>query len=289
MEITFGLLGLAIFAVWLNPIQVRKQFSVQPWLFLFLGACISALLMGYVKPIAIIALSLFASSAYLATRSKAGRFQKMAFSTFTALIALALAMHKVPGFNNPAILSNIQLSAEAPPFTQYANFDKGVVGLILLAFFCKRTTKVSDLLEILKRVSPIAVITITCVIATALAIGFVRPEFKLSWATPVFLATNLLFTVVAEESFFRGFLQNHMATSLQRFRFGAHISVVISAVLFGIAHIGGGASYFFIAMIGGFGYAYAFFVSRRIEAPILIHFALNAVHFIGFTYPYLRF
>lgn len=289
MEITFGLLVLAIFAVWLNPIQVRKQFDLSPWLVLFIGACACGLLFGYLRPTAIAALSLFGCVAYLATQANAKRLQKIVFGAITAMLALALAMHRVPGFNNPAILTNVQFSTDAAFFTQYANFDKSSVGLILLAFFCNRTSSISELLKILKRTSLIAVASSSCVIATAIAIGYVRLDLKLSWSTPIFLATNLLFTVIAEEAFFRGFLQDRLAASLHRFRFGGHISVVLSAVLFGIAHIGGGASYFFMAMMGGFGYAYAFFVSRRIEAPIFIHFALNAVHFIGFTYPYLRF
>lgn len=287
MEITFGLLGLSICAVWIDPIQVRKHY-LHPWSLLFICACTSGLLFGYLKLIGIVALSLFGCVAYLAARSNANRLQKIVFGTITAMLALALAMHRVPGFNNPAILVNMQFSADAPPFTQYANFDKGAVGLILLAFFCNRSSSISGFLGILKRTSPIAIATTTCVIATAIVIGFVRPDFKLSWTTPVFLATNLFFTVVAEEAFFRGFLQDRLAASLHQFRFGVHISIVFSAVIFGIAHIGGGISYFLLAIIGGFGYAYAFSISRRIEAPIFIHFMLNTVHFIGFTYPSLN-
>lgn len=288
MWLTFGLLGLSICAVWIQPIQIRKQFDLSPWLLLFIGASASGLLFGYLGPAAIAALSLFGCVAYLATQANAKRLQKIVFGAITAILALALAMHRLPGFNNPTILSNAQLSTDATIFTQYANFDKGSVGLILLAFFCNRTSTISELLKLLKRTSLIAVASSSCVIATAIAIGYVRPDLKLSWSIPIFLAINLLFTVIAEEAFFRGFLQDRLAASLHRFRFDGHISVVFSTVLFGIAHIGGGANYVLLAMMGGFGYAYAFFLFRRIEAPIFIHFALNTVHFIGFTYPHLK-
>ena len=42
-----------------------------------------------------------------------------------------------------------------------------------------------------------------------------------------------------------------------------------------------------VSEYAGLGYALAYQSTQRIEAPVLVHFALNAVHFIAFTYPYL--
>lgn len=286
--ITFGLLGLAIGAVWINPIDVRKQYSFQPWLFLFIGACASGSLSGYLDISAIIIISLYVFVAYLATRAAASQLQKITSSSMVVILSLALAMHKVPGFNNPAVLVSIQFSENAPAFTQYANFDKGVVGLILLAFFCKRTTTTVEFLAICKRTIPLAALTLVCVIAFAMAIGYVQPDIKASWSSPAFLVTNLLFAIVAEEAFFRGLIQDRLTTSFRGLRFGGYISVVLSAVFFGIAHLAGGINYFTVALLGGIGYAYGYLIFRRIETPILMHFVLNAVHFIGFTYPHVK-
>jgi len=162
------------------------------------------------------------------------------------------------------------------------------VGLILLAFLCKRAETVSDWREVLRRTAPIALITTVIVIVTAVASGFVRPEFKLSSFTPTFLATNLLFTCVAEETFFRGFLQDRLAPSLGRIRFGGPIAIFCSGILFGLTHVGGGMNYTLLATLVGIGSAYAYSATQRIEAPIMTHFTLNAVHFIGFTYPHLQ-
>jgi membrane protease YdiL (CAAX protease family) len=41
------------------------------------------------------------------------------------------------------------------------------------------------------------------------------------------------------------------------------------------------------ATLAGLGYAAAYLRSGRIEGAILTHFALNAVHFVAFTYPAL--
>lgn len=42
------------------------------------------------------------------------------------------------------------------------------------------------------------------------------------------------------------------------------------------------------ATLAGIGYGLAYWRSGRIEAAILTHFAVNAAHFVLFTYPALR-
>lgn len=42
-----------------------------------------------------------------------------------------------------------------------------------------------------------------------------------------------------------------------------------------------------IALLAGAGYAIVFDRTRRIEMAMLAHFALNAAHFLLFTYPRL--
>lgn len=90
---------------------------------------------------------------------------------------------------------------------------------------------------------------------------------------------------MAEEAFFRNFLQRHSACAIG----GAHggmIALVITAPLFGIAHAGGGPMLVAFATAAGVGYGYVYLRTGRVEASILTHFAVNAVHFLLFTYPY---
>lgn len=63
------------------------------------------------------------------------------------------------------------------------------------------------------------------------------------------------------------------------------LPVGLSSLLFAAAHLGGGLLQAAIAGLAGLGYALVHARSRRIEAAILTHFAVNAVHFLGFTYP----
>jgi membrane protease YdiL (CAAX protease family) len=71
-------------------------------------------------------------------------------------------------------------------------------------------------------------------------------------------------------------------------RHGQWWALSVASVLFGLAHAGGGPIYVALATVAGAGYGWAYLRTGKIEASILTHFALNAVHFFGFTYPALQ-
>ena len=285
--ITFIFLALAICAVWLKPVYIGKRIAMPPWIAFFAASMVSGLVAGVLNPLSIGELGIFCGAAYLARASKQKSMQRFFFSTLTVILALALALHRLPGFNNPVVISSMTLSAGAAAFTQYANFDKGAVGLILLAFLCNRTSAFSESGKLLKQTYPITLITVVAILGIAMSIGYIEHDFKITQTTMLFLVINLFFTVIAEETFFRGFLQDRLALSLARFRYGRLSAAMCSALLFGAAHLAGGTTYVLLASLAGLGYTYAYFITQRIEAPVLVHFSLNAVHFIGFTYPYL--
>lgn len=285
MAATFGLLGLSICAVWFSPAAAGSRPYRSPWLWPFAGAIAAALVSGYLSAPALVGLGLLGLLAYLASRTQQA-WWALLYGTSTAVLALALALHWVPGFNNPVLVANVKFSEDAMPFTQLASFDKAAAGLFLLAFLCQRASA-AEWATMLRRTAPVAAVTAAAVIVAASAIGYVRPDPKLPAYTALFLATNLLFTCVPEEAFFRGFLQERLARALAPTPRHQVLSVSCSAVLFGVAHAAGGATYFMLATLAGLGYAYAYAITRRVEAPIAVHFAVNAVHFVGFTYPRL--
>jgi membrane protease YdiL (CAAX protease family) len=283
----FTLLAGAICFVPTAPIQFGSRITIPAWVVLFIGSLVSGLIAGVLHPIAIISLGAFCGVAYL-YRASNKTWQSLIFGSVMTVLALALAMHRLPGFNNPITIAATRMSSDASIFSQYANFDKGAVGLILYALICNRMDFAREWRNILKRVLPISLITFFSVLGVAFAIGFVKFDLKFTQVTILFLVTNLFFTVVAEETFFRGFLQDRLANSLVRFRFGELFAVVSSALLFGLAHIGGGATAMFLAVLAGLGNAYAYKVTKRVEAAISVHFLLNTVHFVAFTYPHIN-
>ena len=258
------------------------------WLPLALSAAVAGIASGSVTPVALLGIVLLAASLCIAMRAAAPRWQRIAFSATGVLLALALAMHRWPGFTNPVLIDAVRLSALSLPFTLYANLDKGAAGLLLLALCCRRAPSMPELFAALRRTWWLIVPGIVVIMTAAVMLGLIQPDFKWPIQAWIFLPVNLLFTVVAEEAFFRGVVQEAAYRSLGARRNTAITAIVLSAILFSVAHAGGGVRYMLLATLAGFLYALVYHRSRRIETAIAAHFLLNAVHFVGFTYPAMR-
>jgi membrane protease YdiL (CAAX protease family) len=283
---TFGLLGLAICSVWFPPLRFGKKVALPPWPLIYTAAVVAGLFSGHVTWIGAVILAAFAGLVYLAAKPLPSPALRMIAGVLAMCVALALGLHVLPGFQS-AVLA-VQISAAAPPYNLHANFGKASVGLFLVALLSTRVRSHSEWRSVLARTWPIALVTAACVVTAAIAFGYVRLDPKLSPYTPIFFATNLLFACVTEEAFFRGFLQERLTGLLKPIQFGPLIAIVCAGILFGLAHYRGGLTYVILASIAGIGYGTAYASTKRIEAAILTHFSVNAVHFLGFTYPYLR-
>ncbi|MBC7489051.1 MAG: CPBP family intramembrane metalloprotease [Glaciimonas sp.] len=73
---------------------------------------------------------------------------------------------------------------------------------------------------------------------------------------------------------FRGFLQERLTKTFPETKISRVFIVFFSGAMFGLIYF------------SGFGYAYAYLIVKLVEAPIIVHFVLNTVHFITFTYPH---
>lgn len=284
MMLPICLLTLTIASVWLAPINVSNQRQFSVWIPLALVAAASALYYQFLTPTGLLGLGLLWLFASQATSSRLAGWKKSVCMVLTIMLALALALHRWPGFNNPILISATRLSADAVPLTLYANIDKAGAGLILLALFCKRCQSWRELAHTSREIRWLALWTIAAAMGGACLLDLIRPELKLPAVTGLFLWINLFFTVIAEEAFFRGLIQGQ----LQRFMRNQAACVGISALLFGLAHLAGGWRYAAVVTLAGVGYAIAFQRTQKIESTIGLHLLLNTVHFIGFTYPMLR-
>ena len=284
MESTFVLLGLAIAAAWI-PAPRLGGIAVAPWVPLFGAAVLAGALAGVLAPVAIVALAVlcgFAAAARFAPRGRG------LLTVVAAAWALALSLHVLPGFHAWTLFDGVRFSADSLPFKAALNFDKPAAGLLLLVALCRPGTG-ADARRSLAWTSGAAIVTPVVAIGVAVLAGFTRFEPKWPDDGAVFLAANLLFTCVAEEAFFRGLIQERIARLADDGGRPAWrgIAVVVAAVLFGLAHAGGGPLYMLLAGIAGLGYGVVYATTRRIESAILVHFALNAAHFVGFAYPAL--
>ena len=282
---TFGLLALAVLLLWVPAPAVRgnRDWAWAAALGFACGVGFAARVLDW--------RGLVVTGVYLAlavgARMSARPALRIPLLVLTGVCALLLAMHRLPGFYNPLIAHAVQVSPGAPPFTLYANFDKAVAGIVLMGVFCAPLRGSAAWGAMLRRMAPVLLATLVVVLGTGTLLGYVAPDVKWTPLTPWFLAINLLFTCVAEEAFFRGFLLGGLARALHGRRFGLAVAVAVSTVLFGLAHAGGGPALVVMAGLAGLGYAAAYLRSGHVEGAILTHFALNAVHFIAFTYPAL--
>jgi hypothetical protein len=255
-----------------------------------------AVVVGYVAKVlygpAVIWIAAFAALCIAYDRAKAlesrgRRIAAMALAAAGVLVlGVLLGMHALPGFRNFLVLDKVVLSSGAEPYSLYLNFDKTLVGICVLAL-CYRAllTRVVEWRRALRRAAPFVIANVIVVAFGAMALGYLTWQPK--W-TPLFwiwAPVNLLFTCLSEEAFFRAFIQRELASALHGLRWGSGVAIAISALLFGLAHFGGGMSYVLLATAAGLGYAVVYHRTRSIETSMLAHFALNATHFLLLTYP----
>lgn len=275
------LLFLTIAALWLPSI---KRMPVWPILFLLM------LLAGwYTQQMTweiLLPIISFAIGMLLFTRLRSPLLQVLS-GLLIIVLSIGLGMHLFPGFRNLLVIDHVQLTRDAVPYTMVLTFDKPLAGILLLGIGIERIARLSDWANLFKRNTGIMLSWIVLPILAALAIGFIRFEPKIPAFLGLWIITNLLLVCTAEEAFFRGFIQQSLTRLLQCFRYGALIAIVISAILFGLAHYAGGIQYIMLATLAGIGYGSIYHRTKRIEASILLHFSVNLTHILLFTYPML--
>lgn len=276
--------------------------TIAAWIFIFLAALslltmrwrtlgLSLLAVGYLLALleglidwrASIPVLLLATSGY-AVSAKHSRAWRTAGHVVFAAVAVALGFHLLPGFHNLQVIGPVRLTADAVPFTMYLNLDKPLGGFwVLLLWPALRLHRgVWSWLQGLGVGFVTAVVWLGLVVALGAAnLEPKWPEFAWIW-----VLNNLLLVAFTEETLFRGYLQEAMVRRFGERRDGEFLAIGVAAILFGLAHVGGGAGYVLVAGLAGVGYGFAYRLGG-LQAAVMAHFALNLVHFSLFTYPML--
>jgi CAAX protease family protein len=212
---------------------------------------------------------------------------RIAAGVLAIILSVSLATHILPGFNNWKILNNIYLSKTSQPYSMYLNMDKTFVGLIILGLGFPLIKSVKEWASVIQATLPILLPGLIILVSISSIINYTDLDYKFPDLFIVWALNNLFFTCVAEEAFFRGFLQRNLSRKLRENRYGNILSLVTVSMLFGLAHFAGGFKYIIMASVAGMVYGYAYQKTQRIEAGILCHFTVNTSHFIFLTYPAL--
>jgi membrane protease YdiL (CAAX protease family) len=236
---------------------------------------------------ALISLLLFASAAYYSQAPRTSSGRRVAATSLVLFLSLALAIHQLPGFNSLQVLDHVYFTTDALSYSLYLNFDKTVIGLFILGLGPALLSRKKEILTLIRKTWPLTLKVILVVMILALIINFVRFEPKISGSIFIWALSNLLFTCVAEEALFRGFIQKKLTEQWAKVKGGSYLAWLAASLLFGLAHYAGGRKYVLLAIVAGLGYGWIYRKTQRIEAAILTHFSLNLSHFIFFTYPAL--
>ena len=173
---TFGLLTLALAGLWLpgsrrlSPADGGRS-RLEPWMIAVVLATVLALISGHLDwrgAVAGIAMGVSCWGLYRRGLPVAAR---VLFGISVVALAAGLALHLIPGFNNPKVISDAILTPDAVPYSKYLNFDKALIGLFLLAFGQQLIGTRRDWAEMLRRMLPVAAVTITAVLVLSFALG----------------------------------------------------------------------------------------------------------------------
>jgi membrane protease YdiL (CAAX protease family) len=282
VSLTYGFLYLSVLLLWWPGHYKIPTWSVTLSISILLG-----LISHQLDLIAMIPVVLLAFAAYASQTKKVYVFLRMIAAVIVLLLSVGLATHQFPGFHSLNVLDRVSIGYHAIPYTLYLNIDKTLVGVFILGFSYQLISNKDEWLLLLKQLAVKIPVVILVVIIMAYFFKFVKFDFKIPDCIFIWVMTNLLFTCVAEEAFFRGFIQKNLSQMMKKIRYGKYIALLIASILFGLAHYAGGITYVILATAAGIGYGWVYLTTKRIEGSILTHFGLNLTHFLFFTYPAL--
>lgn len=197
------------------------------------------------------------------------------------LISLALATHAVPGIHNLAVVSDTVLKANSIPTSVYWNIDKVWLAWSLGTYVVSPWRRSGEL-DVRRWVNA----ALVALVGTALVMLWGMGSGLLSWqpgvplAFGVFAAANLLNTCLAEELLFRGVVQRWLSR-----RWTPVAGWLVASALFGLVHLPASWAFAVGAFLAGLAYGAVYALTGRIWAAVLVHWALNLVHLLLFTYP----
>ncbi|TQI79528.1 hypothetical protein FHU10_0374 [Serratia fonticola] len=231
-------------------------------------------------PVSLGCLAVIAIAVWLHQQYRQQRMVSFVLELFLVACSIALFYHLIPGFNNQLMVDQDKLGPQSSLYSLYYNFDKSLIPFLLLA--CLPTLFNAGKPDRKVGVSAwmILVLCIPAVLFLAVALGGLKVELHMPQWILAFVMANLFFVCMAEEALFRGYLQ-------QRFRqwLGPYPALIITALLFGAAHLTGGMLMVAFATLAGVIYGLAWMWSGRLWVPIVFHFSLNLTHMLFFTYP----
>ncbi len=243
---------------------------------------------GSIDYIALLSIAIIGGLTYFFYQKKLSPIARVFLFISIFAVTILIFLHKMPGFSNWQVYPEIKLSEKSASFPFWLNFDKPLIAFFLLLFAYSPLTKLAEYKDIIKKSFPflLGLIVVLFVFGTALQYVVFDPKLPSFDVTFLWAIKMLFFTALVEEFFFRFFIQNNVILVFKKFKHGQLIGLLLSSLLFGLFHFSGGISFVFLAFISGLIYGGVYLKTKRLESAILVHFVVNFMHFIFFSYPY---
>lgn len=280
---SYSLLAASIPCLWLSD----RTRLIPTWLALLILSTITGWVGGLIDTPALVWVFLLGTGCFIFENRRYGKSTRALAGGLCAIVATALALHMLPGFNNVPLIESTRISPDGFPYTLYLNFDKALIGIFLLGFGAYLNVEKQRPAQSLRIYAGVTGLTASVLLPVSVLGGYVAFDPKLSPHLLSWAFSNLFITCLSEEAFFRGFIQLNLQRALRRHAHGHRTALLVAALLFGLAHFQGGTTYVVLASIAGIGYGLSYQLTGRIEAAMLTHFSVNLLHFLFFTYPAL--
>ena len=214
-------------------------------------------------------------------------WKQIVFHSLFIGCAIVLFTHKLDLIKNLKIFDAVKFSFDSHPYTMYLNYDKPFVGLfifIILGFGPGKLSHIKIIKNVFRKLIPCAVI----LCGTGYLFNYIKFDPKIPVGYEKWMLNNLFLVCVAEEAFFRRYIQRGLEQLFSFYIWGNSLSLAIASIAFGLAHFSGGSHYVILSTIAGLFYGLAYQKNLRLEAAIFVHFLVNCIHFFFFSYPFLE-
>lgn len=277
----FIFLGLSIVSMWANKkIYLWGTLLVISFLLAWYGNIVSVLAL---IPIGVLLVCHYGISLDLSGWSR--YFLVM----IAAVVSFGLNWHLVKGFANPLIGKQMLFSQNAVPLNWYLNFDKPFVGIFVLGFYLPLIDSPKKFIRMLFQAVPWTAGSAILLLGVSTFTGIITWDIKWFGFFWLFFLINLIFVVIPEEVFYRGFLQREIMINLKN-RAAGLLAVLVVSLLFATSHLlfVPSIGFFLSALVASLAYGGIYLLTGTIESSIFTHFCINVIHIVFFTYPALH-
>lgn len=193
----------------------------------------------------------------------------------------------IPGIQSWRIIDSEVIGNNTVHYSLLLHLDKAFIAICLGVFGIAPLRSKRHFKYVLIRMMPVSLMTLIMLSSLGIALEIVDVDFKVPDLWLIWAIVNLLTICTSDELLHRFFVLNGILKVLGSGKVSKIIALLFSAVICCITHPGP-ASYMFMVFFGGILLGIVYLQTRRVEASIMLHFMINIIHFLFFSYPLLQ-